>query len=327
MNEIHIVLGGDVMLGRLVKEVIFLKGIEYPMGQIASLMRQGDLVIVNLECAVTTNPSIWSGASKAFYFGAPPQAAQILSNCGVNLVSLANNHILDYDIRGLLDTLSYLKQQNIHYTGAGKNIEEAQTPAYVSVQNLKFGMVAFCDHQQDFAAKKDTPGMAYLDLDNEKNSLKQIEYSLNVMHKAEVDWPILSLHWGPNMVHRPSKQFIRIAHAAIDMGYKLLFGHSAHVFQGIEIYHDYPIIYAAGDLVDDYYVDPEFKNDHQLLIEVEISGKNLQSITLHPVFISYCQTEPANEKQFDFIAARAEKLCQEFDTIVKRQGRSLVIIT
>lgn len=322
----RIILGGDVMLGRLVKDAILTRGIDFPMGQIAPIMKQGDLTIVNLECAVTSNPHIWSGAPKAFYFGAPPEAAKILANCGIHLVSLANNHILDYDVKGLFDSLKYLKQQKISYAGAGENEDEAFTPAYLTVKKIKYGFAAFCDHQKDFSAKENSPGMAYINLADEEHALNQIQLSLSKMQKAQVDYPILSLHWGPNMVLRPSTQFVRIAHTVIEMGYKLVFGHSAHVFHGIEIYRHCPIIYSAGDLVDDYYVDPDFKNDHQLLFEIELVDTTLQRIVLHPVFTEYCQTKPANEEQFAFIAKRIKMLCEEMGTTVKQRDQHTLII-
>lgn len=321
----RVLLGGDVMLGRLVKEAIHLKGIDYPLGSLRPLMQQADLVIVNLECAITDSPWIWSGAEKAFYFGASPNAALILSRNRIKLVSLANNHILDFDRRGLSDTLHYLKMQNIRYAGAGQNWVEAQTPVYIQINQQKFGMVAFCDHQSDFQARRKESGIAYLDLNEVEKTNYQLELSLDEMKKAKVDWPILSLHWGPNQASRPAKNFIALAHQAVDRGYKLLFGHSAHSFQGIEIYKGIPIIYAAGDLVDDYYVDRQLRNDHQLLIELEIVEKKIKRIVLHPIFIKNCQTLLAEKAQFDFIAKRMKTLCAEFDTPIEEQDRKLVI--
>lgn len=314
------------MLGRLVKEIIQSRGINYPMTPIAPLMKRGDLTMVNLECAITSHQEWWHGNPKAFYFGAPPEASSILRDCGVHLVSLANNHILDFDIAGLRDTLRYLEKENIIFAGAGENKKQAYSPVCIDVNTLKFGMVAFCDHQADFAAQDNTPGMAYLDLNDEDNTLKQFQESLSIMQKQGVVMPILSLHWGPNMVLRPSKKFVCLARAAIDMGYKILFGHSAHVFHGIEIYRGCPILYASGDLVDDYYVDPEFRNDHQLLFELEFSDTTLQRILLYPVFIEEFQTKPANETQFQFIQNRMTELCREMGTKIERLNlHSLVI--
>jgi poly-gamma-glutamate synthesis protein (capsule biosynthesis protein) len=186
-------------------------------------------------------------------------------------------------------------------------------------------MVAYCDHQADFAATEDAPGIAYLDLEDEVAAIEQFRSGLNRIKAATVDWPILSLHWGPNKVTRPSASFMRLAHAAIDMGYAILFGHSAHVFQGIEIYRGCPIIYAAGDLVDDYYVDPEFKNDHQLLFELTLDRARLMHIDLHPVFIEDCRTVAASGHRFEYIARQIAELCAEMGTVVLRDGPRLWI--
>ena len=118
------------------------------------------------------------------------------------------------------------------------------------------------------------------------------------------------------MVLRPSLKFRRLAHAAIKMGWKILFGHSAHVFQGIEIHDGCPIIYAAGDLVDDYQVDPEFRNDHQLLFDMALTRSGLRRISLHPVFIEACQARFATAEQFGTIAERMAMQCAEMGTRV-----------
>ncbi len=299
------------MLGRLVSDAIKQFGSEYPLGKISEKMRAADLTIINLECAITDCKQRWHGLPKAFYFGAPHVAAETLKNAGVDLVSLANNHILDFDCRGLQETLHFLEENQIAYAGAGENAEKAHEPAILTVDGIRFGMLAFCDHQGDFSARADRSGMAYLDLGDEGEAIKIIEKAAQDLQKAKVDWPILSLHWGPNMVDRPSQTFQRIAHAAIDAGFKILFGHSAHVFQGIEIYRGSPIFYATGDLVDDYYVDSAFKNDHQLLFELLIREDKVTGINLYPVFIENCRTIPANDEQYDFIAQRASMLCAE----------------
>lgn len=175
-------------------------------------------------------------------------------------------------------------------------------------------MAAFCDHQRDFAAAPGRAGIAWLDLAQEAPALAAFEQALTPLKEAQVAWPILSLHWGPNMAWRPSADFRRLAHAAVEMGWKIVFGHSAHVFQGIELYQGCPILYAAGDLVDDYYVDPDFRNDHQLLFELELEGEALRRILLHPLFIARCRTGPADAAQADWIGRRMGALCAELGT-------------
>ncbi|MGH7273489.1 MAG: CapA family protein, partial [Nitrospiria bacterium] len=241
---VRLILGGDVMLGRIVARQIQRLGSQYPLGEIAAIMKQADLTLINLECAITSPQELWSGAPKAFYFGAPPEAIQSLVGAGVDLVSLANNHTLDYGEAGLRETMSLLRRKEIGFTGAGANLDEAQSPAIIERKGIRFGMVAYCDHQEDFSVGETRPGISYLNLRDQEKALNQIREGLNGLKKAGVDWPILSLHWGPNMVHHPSSQFVRFAHEAIDLGYGILFGHSAHVFHGIEIYKNRPIFYS-----------------------------------------------------------------------------------
>jgi poly-gamma-glutamate capsule biosynthesis protein CapA/YwtB (metallophosphatase superfamily) len=322
---LQLMLGGDVMLGRNVNEYLLRYGSDYPLGEVASLMRQADVTLVNLECAITSESGVWPGAAKAFYFGASPLAVEALTGAGVDAVNLANNHALDYGVQGLLDTLDTLHRHGIGVAGAGRNASEALAPVIIDCRGTRLGMAGFCDHQSDFAAQADRPGIAWLNLDDEPAALARWRAALATLRQAEVDWPILSLHWGPNMVHRPSDQFRRLAHAAIDMGWKILFGHSAHVFQGIELYRGCPIIYAAGDLVDDYYVDPVFRNDRQLLFQLDLTQRALRRIELHPVFIEDCRTQPADAQQAQHIVQWMSAMCGEMGTRVQqRAGRAWI---
>jgi poly-gamma-glutamate capsule biosynthesis protein CapA/YwtB (metallophosphatase superfamily) len=322
---LHLMLGGDVMLGRGVKEHMLRSGPGYPLDPIAGLLRHADLAIVNLECAITSSARIWPGAPKAFYFGAPPLAVQSLADAGIDLVSLANNHTLDFGVEGLLDTVRHLRSHGIRHAGAGASLDEAALPATMDRGGIRFGMAAFCDHQADFAAQQHQPGIAYLDLEDDEAATAVLRKALEALQGAGVEWPILSLHWGPNMVFRPSAKFRRLAHAAVDMGWKILFGHSAHVFQGIEIYRGCPIIYAAGDLVDDYYVDPKFRNNHQLLFELELGPDFLRRITLHPLFIEHCRTRLASAEQTRYIVRCMTSLCGELGTPVHQDGNRIWI--
>jgi poly-gamma-glutamate synthesis protein (capsule biosynthesis protein) len=313
------------MLGRLVGVSIGHHGAHYPLGAIKPLLRQADLAIVNLECAITSSQTLWPGAPKAFYFGAPPEAIDSLADASIGLVNLANNHALDYDVPGLLDTLKTLDDHGIKHAGAGQDLAAARLPAVVQCKHLSFSMAAFCDHQGDFAAGDGQPGICWLDLHDEPAAIAAFEHALLALTGAGVGWPILSLHWGPNMVWRPEKRFRRLAHAAIDMGWKIVYGHSAHVFHGVELYRGCPILYAAGDLVDDYYVDPEFRNDHQLLFELQLGPHALHRIVLHALFIEHCRVQPATGKQRDWTFRQMASLCRELGTATHIEGDTLVI--
>jgi len=326
---LRLVLAGDVMLGRQAGEVMLREGAGYPLGAVASLLRGADLAIANLECAIGEPGERWQGAPKAFYFRAPPQAGQALSDAGIRLVSLANNHILDYGVDGLLENLRILDAHGIAHAGAGSGSSAALAPAIVErvagQQRVRIGMAAFCDHQPDFAASADRAGMAWLGLDDEAAAIDAFARALAPLRAHGVRWPILSLHWGPNMATEPSPRQRRLARAAIDAGWKIVYGHSAHVFQGVELYGGGVILYACGDLVDDYLVDPEFRNDHQLLFELRLREDALERIVMHPLFIRRCRVYPANSAQRAWIFERMGERCRELGTGVRIDDGMLVI--
>jgi poly-gamma-glutamate synthesis protein (capsule biosynthesis protein) len=325
MAALRLMFGGDVMLGRLVKEYMLRDGPQYPLEAVAPLLRSADLTVANLECALTDHTERWHGVPKAFYFGAPPSAGAALADAGIGLVSLANNHILDYDVQGLMDTLAALDAAGIAHTGAGMDLASALSPAIVERKGVRMGMAAFCDHQADFAASENHPGMAWLGLHDEAAAVDAFARALAPLRAAGVRWPILSLHWGPNMVRAPDQRQRRLARAAIDVGWRIVFGHSAHVFHGVELYEGCPILYAAGDLVDDYQVDPEFRNDHQVLFELRLGEDALERIVMHPLFIRRCRVAPADAVQRGWIFGQMQGRCRELGTLARIDGDMLLI--
>ena len=93
----------------------------------------------------------------------------------------------------------------------------------------------------------------------------------------------------------------------------------------MELYRGCPILYAAGDLVDDYRVDPDFRNDHQLLFELELADGELRRIVLHPLFIERCRTVPASAVQRAWIGRQMAQLCAELGTPLLASGDTFVI--
>ena len=122
-------LAGDVMLGRGVNEALAELRPEEVWGDMLPLLLEGDLRIVNLECAITTHKRPWTRTPKVFHFRADPRAVEVLSAARIDAVSLANNHTLDFEERGLLDTIAHLRAAGIAWAGAGANAEEASRPA------------------------------------------------------------------------------------------------------------------------------------------------------------------------------------------------------
>jgi poly-gamma-glutamate capsule biosynthesis protein CapA/YwtB (metallophosphatase superfamily) len=318
---ITLALTGDVMLGRGVNETLHAVRPEEPWGDVLPLLDSADLHIINLECAITEHRLPWSRTPKVFHFRADPLAIEVLRAARVDACSLANNHTLDFEERGLLDTLEHLKEAGIRYAGAGRSLEEAARPAL-----LKEGvaLVAFTDNEPPFAAGPDIPGTNYLPVSMEPGVLRRVEEAIEAARRAGANTVIFSNHWGPNMVERPRGIFRRFARAVVDLGADVYYGHSAHVFQGVEIYRGKPILYDTGDFIDDYAVDPKLRNDRSFLFRLGVEGGDLGRLELFPVALPYARVELARGNEREAILERMVELSGEMGTTFDRREDRLV---
>jgi poly-gamma-glutamate synthesis protein (capsule biosynthesis protein) len=256
-------LGGDVMLGRLVDRAVRRWGPRHVWGDVGSWLRRADLTLVNLECAIATSGEKFQ-PPRVFYFRAAPEAIEALQVAGIDFVSLANNHALDYGPSALLETIRRLDEAKIAHAGAGRDLAEAGRFALLEAKGIKVGVVSFADHFRLYAATETRPGTNVIEIRPSGPDFERVREALGRVRAAGAQLSVFSIHWGPNMRQAPDPGFVEFAHAVIDAGADIFHGHSAHVFQGIEIYRGKPILYDTGDLLDDYRVDPQLRNDQQL---------------------------------------------------------------
>jgi len=316
------------MLGRGVNEVL-KSGLrpEQPWGNVLPLLGSADLRIINLECALTDHTQQWTRTSKVFHFRADPCAVEVLKAARVDCCSLANNHTLDFEERGLLDTLKHLEEAGIEYAGAGRDEEEAARPAFLEARTSRAGrvaLVAFTDNEPPFAAGPDRPGTNYLRVSLEPEVLDRVETAITSARAEGASIVVFSNHWGPNMVERPNALFRRFARAVIDRGADVYYGHSAHLFQGVEIYRGRPILYDTGDFIDDYAVDERLRNDRSFLFKVSLEGSRLRRLELFPVKLHYARTELAAGDEKEATFDRMESLSGEMGTTFDRREDRLV---
>ena len=317
-----IALTGDVMLGRGVNET--LRGVrpEEPWGDTLPLLLSADLRIINLECAITEHRRPWSRTPKVFHFRADPVAIEVLRAARIDACSLANNHTLDFEERGLLDTLDCLEASGVRYAGAGRDLEEAARPALLEAPPTRVALVAFTDNEPPFAAGPAKPGTNYLPVSMEPEVLRRVEGAVGAAREAGAEIVVFSNHWGPNMVERPREAFRRFARAVVDRGADVYYGHSAHVFQGVEIYRGKPILYDTGDFIDDYAVNPRLRNDRSFLFLVSLDGGQLRRLELYPVTLPYARVELARDTDREAILDRMVALSAEMGTtFARREGR------
>ncbi len=319
---ITLALTGDVMLGRGVNGTLRTARPEEPWGDVLPLLDSADLRIINLECAITEHKQPWSLTPKVFHFRADPVANEVLKTARVDACSLANNHTLDFEDRGLLDTLRHLEEAGIRYAGAGRDAEEAARPALLEGG---VALVAFTDNEPPFAAGPDRPGTNYLPVSLEPEVLRRVEEAVGAAREAGARTIVFSNHWGPNMVQRPREIFRRFARAVLDRGVDLYYGHSAHLFQGVEIYDGKPILYDTGDFIDDYAVDPNLRNDRSFLFRVSVEGGDLKRLELFPVFLPYARVELARGAERGAILDLMVSLSAEMGTTFDRREDRLVL--
>jgi poly-gamma-glutamate synthesis protein (capsule biosynthesis protein) len=180
--------------------------------------------------------------------------------------------------------------------------------------------VACTDNEPDWEAGPGKPGVFHIeaDLDDER-AVALLDITRNT--RALVDLLVVSLHWGPNWGYEPLPGHRPLAQALIDTGTDIVFGHSCHVFRGIEIYRQRPIIYCAGDFIDDYAVDHVHPNDQSLMFIVDVEGGEPRRLLLQPTMIEDFHTRLAHPHEADEILHKMSYLCARLSTPMRHEGR------
>lgn len=213
-----------------------------------------DVRLINLETSVTTSNDYWPG--KGIHYRMHPRNIPALTAAHIDFCALANNHVLDWGYAGLTETLATLRQANIHRAGAGQHRQAAETPAVIDVEAkgrvLVFAYgVPTAGIPVSWAAAADRPGVNLLP-DLSDQTVQHIRAQVAAVEQAG-DIVVASLHWGQNWGYEILPEQREFAHKLIEQaGVDVIHGHSSHHVKGIEVYRDKPILYGAGDLLNDY---------------------------------------------------------------------------
>ncbi|MGZ7023158.1 MAG: CapA family protein [Ilumatobacteraceae bacterium] len=310
-------LAGDTMLGRNVgRRLECASPTTLFADDVVSAIAEADLFVLNLECAISDRGAPWPDPFKQFWFRAPPVAVEVLAHLGVDCVTLANNHAVDYGTEGLLDTLHHLDKAGIAHVGAGADELSARAPRVLEHDGLRLGIVAVSDHPHDYAAGTARPGIAYANL-----RLGSPPWLLDTIARLDTDIVLVSPHWGPNMITEPLTHVNDAASAFRRAGATIVAGHSAHVFHGIGD----RVLYDMGDFIDDYAVDPELRNDLGLLFIVTFAESRPVSVEAIPLAIDNCRTRLASPGEAAWIAHRLKRACAAMGTDVNERDGHLVV--
>ena len=313
----RLILLGDVMLGRLVNQVLVREPPEYPWGNVLPLLRSANALVLNLECVISDRGEPWPG--KMFVFRSDRKNVAVLESARVTAVSLANNHALDMGADALEECLDVLAGHGILAAGAGRSLDAARRPVYFPIDGLDAALVAFTDNEPAWEATPTRPGLFHAAVDSDDDRFQAVLDAIQEA-SAAADVTIVSAHWGGNWGERPPDSHRQAARLFIDAGADVVFGHSAHTFRGVEIYRDRPVLYSCGDFVDDYAVDEIERNDQSFVFILDFDGADLCRLLLVPTVIRNFQARLAPQREWRAILQKMLRLSADLGTTGLRES-------
>lgn len=254
-------------------------------------VRPYDLFMVNLEHPITTSSS---SIPKEFNFKMHPKYLRALQHAGITLVNAANNHVADFGLGGLFDTMQYLDSVGIGYVGIGKNLDEARKPFIVELKGWRVGFLGYHGNGR-FSATTTRAGVAPRVEQHIIDDVRKL--------KPRVDFLVVNFHWGVELAEQPDEDQIRLAHRVVDAGADLIVGHHPHVLQGVERYNGATIVYSLGNFV----FGGNSRHTYETAILKVVLSTGQPRITLVPVVVQEWQPRVADEQT----AKRVKNLVQQ----------------
>jgi poly-gamma-glutamate capsule biosynthesis protein CapA/YwtB (metallophosphatase superfamily) len=284
---------GDVMLGRSIGELMLSEGASVPFKNVADLFHSADWVVANLECAITNNNI--QAEQKAYTFAASPQAGPGLAQAGINVVSLSNNHSLDYGWTGMEDTLEILHDNQILTFGVGENEREARTPLLLEKDGVTIALLGYTDVPIERSSYFDTrtwiagtskAGLAWA-------TLPDVQKDVALARKI-ADVVVVYFHYGIENLDHASRDQHKLASGAIDAGASLVLGAHSHRLQEIERYNGGLIVYSLGNFIFDGF-ETSVPTNLTAVLSVKLGQSGVIEYTWYPMVIVDGIPQPADE--------------------------------
>lgn len=363
---VTVLLGGDVMLGRGVDQILPQPGdpalhepcvddarryveraeqahgsIPYPVdwtwpwGDALAILEDlaPEVRLINLETTITGCGEFACG--KAIHYRMHPDNLPALLAMRPDVCALANNHILDFGRRGLANTFDALAAAGIHGIGAGADLETAQHPAVVTCHGdhrVVVGSVAMKSSgvPNSWAAHRDRPGVWLIGDPSARGAADDVAAGV-LAHKRTGDIAIVSVHWGSNWGYGMGSGETQFAHRLIDAGFDIVHGHSSHHPRPIEIYRGKPILYGCGDVINDYegiWSYESFRSDLRLLylVSMDPGRGELGALRMLPMRVRRMRLERAPRPDAEWLRATIEHISRRFRINVVAGSDDLLIV-
>jgi poly-gamma-glutamate capsule biosynthesis protein CapA/YwtB (metallophosphatase superfamily) len=286
----HLAAVGDIMLDRALGNAIRAGQIDFPFAQMRDLLQSADYTVGNMESALG---NIGAPVEKSYPFQAPPDAAQSLAQAGFDLVSLANNHGMDYGSEALLQALTLLDAAGVATIGAGADNTAAHAPVRKTINGIDFAFLGYVNVPVEvngfdtavWTAAPAVPGLAW-------GTIPGITADVQAV-RDEVDHVVVLLHSGYEYVEPPSEAQLALSRAAIDAGATLVIGHHAHILQGIEFYNAGIIAYGLGNFAFEIDGPPE-----TAVLNIWFDKEGIRELSLDPAIVQFGgQPRPATDAE------------------------------
>ena len=270
----HLVIAavGDIMLDGSAREIMQEQGYDHAFDKMRPWLQKADIAFGNLEGPLTERGE--PAPDKKYLFRSPPaKVAEALKAAGFDVVSLANNHSLDYGSVGLADTIAALDKVGVHHVGAGENLAVARQAAILQRNGLKVAFLAYSlTFPEEFWATANRAGTVF--------GYREIVEGDIRAAKQKADIVVASFHWGQESKTQLRPYQVALGHAAINAGASLVIGHHPHILQSVERYKDGVILYSMGNFAFGSY-SPNAKVS--ALAEIEFNGNKLTQVRLQPI--------------------------------------------
>ena len=281
IGPVTLAVGGDAMLGRAFNGLLAADP-DYSIWRGTNELLSGtDILAFNLETTITANEEKWEG--KNWNFRLDPALSEAAFNAvtrdhGIPTVfaATANNHALDFNVPGLLETIENLDRSDIAHAGSGVDAKAARKPAIVEttagvrVAFFAASTVCSCGELSLWNATAQTPGAWMIRSGDDAGWQQAVDAVREVAN--DVDYVVFSLHWGVNYVETWPVEWMRARGAQlVEAGVDVIYGHSAHHVLPIERVGSSVIFYGTGDFIDDYSGVEGFRNDLSYIGRVSLS--------------------------------------------------------
>jgi poly-gamma-glutamate capsule biosynthesis protein CapA/YwtB (metallophosphatase superfamily) len=308
--EIRLAFLGDILLGGGLAGVIADRGADYPWRHAAFMLQAADLALGNLETSVTTSGS---PAKKTYTFRSHPDTLRGAARAGIDVLTLANNHSLDFGPEALLESIGHVKAAGIYPVGAGQDAAEAFSPVIVAVKGLKVAVFGFTRviPVPEWAAGEGHAGLAA------GYDPKPVIAALDAV-RTKVDIIIVLFHWGEERQETPRPMDISLARAMIGHGATIVVGHHPHVLQGIDLHDGNLIAYSLGNFI--FTTVDRRLNQETGILAVRAKRSGVTGAHFTPLYIAEGQPRPVTGREGERILARLDQLSRRWHTRVTRDG-------